>query len=301
MNVHSFLIQGVYMNRSSKSLRLLFPQWQGGNNPLYSLGTELLQWLAPDEKGITERVNVTPIGQELDIQNGTRARNELVAQQEKALSILNKQNPDTIVTFGGDCLVSLVPFSWLNEKYGDKFGILWIDSHPDVQTSQSFENAHAYVLGNLVGNGDKDFTQFVVKPVSSKNVLIAGLHNPLPVEEEILKELAIPTVSPKQLKENQAVIQEWLIANKIEYLAIHIDLDVLASREFRSILFAKPYRTADQFGGVAEGELMIRDVLDIVKEANQHSTVVGLTIAEHLPWDAQNLQKMLEELPLIGR
>lgn len=30
-----------------KTLRLLIPQWQGGNNPAYFLGAKLLAWLAP--------------------------------------------------------------------------------------------------------------------------------------------------------------------------------------------------------------------------------------------------------------
>lgn len=33
---------------TKKTIRLLMPQWQGGNNPNYSFGAELLAWLAPD-------------------------------------------------------------------------------------------------------------------------------------------------------------------------------------------------------------------------------------------------------------
>ena len=35
----------------NKTLRLLFPQWQGGNNPPYYLGAKLLDWLAPAASG----------------------------------------------------------------------------------------------------------------------------------------------------------------------------------------------------------------------------------------------------------
>ncbi|WP_369793170.1 MULTISPECIES: arginase family protein [Xenorhabdus] len=67
--------------------------------------------------------------------------------------------------WGGDCLVSLAPFSWLNEKYTDKLGILWIDSHPDVQTPVQYKNAHSHVLGALMGNSDTDFISTVKLPV----------------------------------------------------------------------------------------------------------------------------------------
>ena len=32
----------------SKSIRLVIPQWQGGDNPAYSLGSKMLDWLAPE-------------------------------------------------------------------------------------------------------------------------------------------------------------------------------------------------------------------------------------------------------------
>jgi len=36
------------MTLPRKTLRLLMPQWQGGNNPTYYLGARLLAWLAPE-------------------------------------------------------------------------------------------------------------------------------------------------------------------------------------------------------------------------------------------------------------
>lgn len=35
----------------TETLRLIMPQWQGGNNPAYSLGAKLLAWLAPAANG----------------------------------------------------------------------------------------------------------------------------------------------------------------------------------------------------------------------------------------------------------
>ncbi|WP_370540884.1 arginase family protein [Bartonella apis] len=58
--------------------------------------------------------------------------------------------------FGGDCLVDLAPFSYLSTVYGQSFGILWIDAHPDVMTPKQLAHSHAHVLGALMGNGDPD-------------------------------------------------------------------------------------------------------------------------------------------------
>lgn len=37
---------------TQKTVRLLMPQWQGGNNPNYSFGAELLAWLAPNNDNL---------------------------------------------------------------------------------------------------------------------------------------------------------------------------------------------------------------------------------------------------------
>ena len=46
------------MSKSDNLLRLIFPQWQGGNNPPYYFGTQLLNWLAPAPNGAVEKISV---------------------------------------------------------------------------------------------------------------------------------------------------------------------------------------------------------------------------------------------------
>ena len=95
-------------------------------------------------------------------------------------------------------------------------------------------------------------------------------------------------------------VMDWLKDSEIKVLAIHLDLDVLDPHNFRSRLFAKPGRGKHDFGDVAEGKLNIPDVLKLIQEVTTEKEVVGMTIAEHMPWDALNLQEMLKQLPLIG-
>ena len=93
---------------------------------------------------------------------------------------------------------------------------------------------------------------------------------------------------------------DWIEANGIEHVAIHFDLDVLDPRNFRSVLFARPGRGEHDFGDVAEGRLDIPDALNLFGRIASKAEIVGLTIAEHLPWDAINLQAMLARLPLVS-
>ncbi|WP_397442579.1 hypothetical protein [Polaromonas sp. UC242_47] len=86
-----------------------------------------------------------------------------------------------------------------------------------------------------------------------------------------------------------------------KHLAIHLDLDVLDPSMFRSLLFAKPNVPAGTFDGVAQGELSIEQVVRTLADVAQMADVVGLGVAEHLPWEALALQGMLARLPLIGK
>lgn len=67
------------MTTNDKTLRLIFPQWQGGNNPPYYFGSKLLAWLAPDPTGPVEEVPVTsPTDASLPVEEGVVARSVLV-------------------------------------------------------------------------------------------------------------------------------------------------------------------------------------------------------------------------------
>ncbi|MFC3902109.1 arginase [Acinetobacter marinus] len=139
-------------NTHEKTLRLLFPQWQGGNNAPYYFGAQLLAWLAPEHNGTTAEVQVEqPTNVPLKLENGIMGRSVLLQQAQRAQALIDAHQPDKIIVLGGDCLVDLTPFAYLNEKYQDDLAVLWVDAHPDVMTPNEFQHAHAMVLGNLLG------------------------------------------------------------------------------------------------------------------------------------------------------
>lgn len=283
-----------------KNLRLIFPQWQGGNNESYFFGSQLLTWLAPKEKGVTAEVNVVPPADGiLENEGGIVGRSQIMSQLQSAREIISEHSPDTVVTLGGDCLVSLAPFSYLIETYREKLGVLWVDSHPDVMTPDQFSHSHAHVLGALMGNGDQDFTRHIRHPLAPQKVMIAGIHDPLDYEAAFISENGISTCGPDEVKQGGQAVLDWIARENIEFLAIHLDLDVLDPALFRSVLFARPGRDLHDFGDAAEGRLTIADVAQLINKASAAAVPVGLTVAEHLPWDAINLRKLLSSLPLL--
>lgn len=280
------------------TLRLLFPQWQGGNNPAYTLGAELLAWLAPNPKNeiqITVPVDLYD-GSELPVEGGVVGRSVLLRQLNSAGKIIEAYNPDKIIVFGGDCLVSQAPFAFLNEKYGGNLGVLWIDTHPDVSTPAMFYHEHAMVLGNLLGEGDPSFSAEVKVPLKPENIMYAGLQKTSADEAEIVSRLNLRQAAFEEITENRNAITDWIKNEKIKHLAIHFDLDALDPVLFRSLLFAQPDGTVID---APSGKMTLPQIGRIINDVSEETDVVSLSIAEHLPWDAINLRDFLASLSVF--
>ena len=114
------------MKTITNTLRLVYPQWQGGvvahwmpDFPAddasrgYYLGSHLLNYLAPENGQKTVEVPVSLDITNRETKNGIVSYDAIVKQTESALLILNSEKPARIVTLGGDCAVSVVPFTYL--------------------------------------------------------------------------------------------------------------------------------------------------------------------------------------------
>lgn len=291
-----------------KALRLIFPQWQGGNNPAYHFGSHLLDWLAPEAVGPVEKVAVPrPDGAALREEGGIVARRALLDQVGDARRLIDKHRPDRLVVLGGDCLVDLAPFAYLNERYDGELAILWVDTHPDVITPNESEHGHTMVLGNLLGEGDAEFAAAVTRPVKSQNVMFAGRRDTsaefpeiLAKETEMFDRLGLRTAGPEQLADTSEPVLEWLRSTGAKHLAIHFDLDVLDPKLFRSLLFSNPDPSVPSVDTYPSGRMEMKQVIRLLSDVSKAVDVVGLGITEHLPWDSLALRNMLAELPLIG-
>lgn len=282
----------------SKTLRLLMPQWQGGNNPPYSFGAKLLAWLAPDPGNIPQvEVPIEPYdGIPLPMEKGVAGRSVLLRQLNAADHIIQDHQPDRIIVFGGDCLASQAPFAYLNERYDGKLGILWLDAHPDVSTPAMHNHEHAMVLGNLLGEGDPEFAAEVRLHVKPQMVMYGGLQEMTPEEQKIVDRLKLHKAGAQELANSSQPVLDWIAKNQIEHLAVHFDLDVLDPKLFRALLPCEP---PEQPFHAALGEMTLTQIARLIKDISAKTDLVGLSIAEHLPWDAMNLHDFLGSLPIF--
>jgi arginase len=285
---------------ASTTLRLNMPQWQGGDEPAYRFGAELLRWLAPAHDGPEETIAVPEAdGNPRAIERGIKSRAALLALARAARAAIERHDPDRIVTLGGDCLVDLAPIAFLSRKYGEKLGVLWVDAHPDVMSAAEFPHAHAHVLAMLLGRGDAAFTAEVPGKLAASRVLIAGMDAWTDAEGAILAELGIGHVPAAALAGDSRPVLDWIEAQGITRLAVHFDLDVLDPAHFSPLLFNRPDAPDDAFAGIVQGTMRLEQVARLLKDAGAAADMVGLAVTEHLPWDMLRLRNTLAALPIM--
>lgn len=285
-----------------KRMRLLFPQWQGGNNPNYAFGARLLAEIVPQNKNdlVFEVPVAENFSEDLSVKNGVEGEDQLLKQLEAAQKILLAQQPEQVIILGGDCGVSQAPFDYLHGKYQEKFGILWLDAHPDISDVTTTSRAHEMVLANLLGRGAPQFAEKVLNPVKPQQILFAGLiYDELREKEKAVDELNINYLTPAALKKDPTSVKKWMTSHHFEKIAIHFDLDVLAPENFRSIYPAEPGTSVAEFGA-AVGALNLSEVIAMMEQISQAGEIVGLSIAEHLPWDAFNLRQALSRVAIFS-
>ena len=290
---------------ASSTLRLVWPQWQGGGTssvrslaaefPLdvarrgYAVGSTVLEAVLPAHDGPTAWVPVEIGDVGLEKVDGIEAKRAVVDQLARALEVVRRHRPARIVTLGGECSVSVAPFAELAARYGDDLAILWIDSHPDVGTPASeYPGYHAMAVAALTGHGDPDVLSLLPAIVAPERVALVGLHSWAEDDYPNIAQWGIRAFSPGELRESSEALLGWLAATGCTRVAIHFDVDTIDSDEIVLGLGKEP-------GGLTSAE-----VRRIVTDTRAAADVVGFTIAEYFPRQVMQMQQILNGLPMIG-
>jgi arginase len=291
-------------DKQEQTLRLVWPQWQGagsssvaefaGDLPFevarhgYSVGNTVLNAILPAHEGPTEVVpNTDESG--MEERDGIEAKTNVLKQLRLALDLIAQHHPDRITTLGGDCSVSVAPFSALAEKYGDDLAVIWIDSHPDVDTGETgYEGYHAMVVSALTGHGDQDVLDELPATIPASRVALVGLHSWQEDAYRNVEAWGFPVFAPDDLRTSSNTLIDWLKSTGATKIAIHFDVDTIDAAEAR-------FGLGEDFGG-----LTIREANRVIADLGAAAEVVGLTIAEFIPWQVMHLQQILNEMPLLN-
>ncbi|MDQ0867302.1 arginase family protein [Arthrobacter globiformis] len=287
----------------SKTLRLLWPQWQGAapqtvaelvpELPLhaaqtgYSLGSSILNALLPTGGGTTVHVPVSEQNGDTDPQGGIIARQLVLAQLREAVSLIEQAQPEKIVTLGGECSVSIAPFAYLAEKYGDDMAVVWLDAHADCTLpSDPYDAYHAMALAHLTGHGDSEFIDALPATVNASNAAIAGVHAWTDWDRPNAHAWGIESFSAQQLNDDTEPLLSWLKATGCSRVAVHLDLDVVDSNE---IIFGL---------GMEPNGLSRTALIRTLTELSQVADLVAVTVAEYVPRQVIAVRELLASLPL---
>lgn len=287
----------------SRTLRLVWPQWQGAGRDMvnqllpefplsqarqgYVVGSRVLAAILPAHAGPTEVVPV-PQGDLEGVTNGIESRTAVRESLAAALAAIERHDVDRILTLGGECSVSVAPFTSLAKKYGDELAVVWIDSHPDVETPETAYNGyHAMAVSTIVGRGDAEIVGQLPAVIDPSRVALAGLHA---WEDDAIghvEEWGIAAFSPDDLRDSSAGLVAWLQQTGATKVAIHLDVDTVDSDEVALGLGKEP-------GGLSRGQ-----VRRVIADLGEVADVVALTIAEFIPRDVLALQGLVAGMPLV--
>ena len=288
-------------HRSDTTLRMIYPQWQGGDICSwlpelprrqaargYYLGAQLLDFLAPRHDGPTVRVKVSRRCRRRRAEDGVLDRKVLVRQTRHALKLLHRERPGRVLVLGGECSVSVAPFAYLRKLYGRDLVLIWIDAHPDLTLpGDAYTGYHAMAVSALMGRGDERLTGLLPAAFDARRILMVGLRDwERPEVQQRQLDYGIAHLGPEQVRSGLGELRRWLRESGAAHAAIHLDLDVLDPVDMVAGV------------GVVDNGLTLRETMRVIRRVARECEVVGMTVAEPMPRLAIRLQAMLRQLPL---
>jgi arginase len=160
------------------------------------------------------------------------------------------------VVLAGNCNSSLGTASGLTGRVG----VVWFDAHADFDTPDDNESGFFDVmaLAILTGSGWSALAAKIpgFRPVREEDVVLAAVRDLEPYQRERLERSRVTVVpGPVDEAEFEAAIER--LAERIDSVYLHVDLDALDAREGRANQYAAP-------GGPSASELLKR--IETVRE-----------------------------------
>ena len=176
---------------------------------------------------------------------------------QAALELLERERPDRVVTLGGECSVSVAPFTYLARRYADDMAVVWIDAHPDITLpGDAYAGFHAMALTACMGRGDARIVSALPAHIDPSRVLLVGVRDwERPEIEARRRQYGIRHLTPTDVAADSGAVREWLHSCGASRVAVHFDMDVLDPAEIVAAVGVVP-------GGMKTAEV-VRVIGDI--------------------------------------
>ena len=223
---------------------LFFPQYQAGYMPsTIPVGTPSLRELWKNAPHFAEVPLQPTDADKPETDRGVRFRKILKRQLLEAKAILNKQQPEFVLTTGGDCGGSFSSIAYINEKYDGKIGVIWVDAHADIHVPSTSPsgNYHGMVLRHLMGHAEFDMQPgLTLRP---EQIAYLGLRDTEKEEDEVIAANGIPRFSAAEVMKDNAPMDAVIAHFKkhgITHLYLHVDCDVMDEKVFPHVHVPEP-------------------------------------------------------------
>ena len=169
-------------------------------------------------------------------------------------------------------------------KNNPDIGIIWFDTHADINTPETSPSGCFYGMGlaHILGFGHPEILELnkmgeFIKP---SNVIMLGQRNLDEGEKKLIDKRKLLLYSGDNLKENLnqkiSELSKMLIQNGIKSIFIHYDLDVIDSSENPPVYAPHP------------NGLLKQEISEITSKLLENFETVGLSIANYIPLKDKN-------------
>lgn len=271
---------------------LFFPQYQSGYMPsTIPVGTPALRKLWQKGEGFAEVPLQSADANDPKTDRGIRFRAILKKQMQAAIDIVRREQPDFILTTGGDCGASFASIDYINEKYDGKIGVIWVDAHADIHVPSTSPsgNYHGMVLRHLMGHAEFDLQPSL--PLRPQQIAYLGLRDTEAAEDEIISELKIPRFNASDVMKGNGPLDNVIAHfknNGITHLYLHVDCDVLDEKVFPHVHVPEP-----------DG-LTVERLLDILQYLRRQMPLASCCLTEYAPANPEEGLDIIKRIYVEG-
>jgi arginase len=272
----------------SRDLDLLVPLWQGGDDERLRPGAEALGRLTPSAP-VRHLVPVPLAGSGLD--RSVLHRLALDEAFRAQLELLGREDPERLLTLGGDCSVEVASISHLSGRHGPRLFVLWIDAHADLNNPGSSPSGTAHGMPlRLLLDGDQEGS-FPSLPgrdplLTPQQVALVGTRDLDEPEADFIRDHHVTVLDVATLSGSPAALADLPPVGAAVY--VHVDLDVIDPLALPAVAVPTP-------GGLSP------DVLaQALETLRQRHDIVGVGITEYLPQLGHDRSVLDQVLTALG-
>lgn len=205
---------------------------------------------------------------------------EIIRVSEIAAKKINEQISlsQKVLAVGGDHSISLGTISGASSALKGDLGIIYLDTHGDINTNVSTlsGNIHGMHVASILGFGEKKLIDIYKKgrKVKKENIILAGGNDFDLEEEKLIQKEKIKTFTITDLLANGMDPLFKMIDDlnkKVKNIWVSLDLDAI------------DYVYAPGVGIPNTGGLTYREISAIAKYIGKNCNVVGMDLVEYNP------------------